>query len=119
MDYLLELTVWLGLLIIVTAITLSGLIVVTQVKKRIQHKITKQHEKVGRLLFRVTAGLIALLISLSYANEQVKQYKRIDALETDASLLTSAAAKLSILGSEESNIIKKTHLIYPIRVKNM
>jgi hypothetical protein len=34
MNYLLELSTWMGLLIVVTVITLSGLIVVTQVKKR-------------------------------------------------------------------------------------
>jgi len=105
MNYLLELNAWLGLFVVITVMTLAGLIVVTQVKKRIQHKITKQHEKVGRILFRVTAGLIALLISLSYANEQIKQYKIMDAMETEAALLTSAVVKLNMLHSEKSTII--------------
>ena len=107
MNYLLHLNPWLGLLIVVLIMTFSGLIVVTQVKKRIQHKITKQHEKVGRILFRVTAGLIALLISLSYANEQIKQYKIMDAMETEAALITTAALKLNMLQSEESSVIRK------------
>jgi len=105
MHYLLDLSTWLGLLIVITVVTLSGLLVVTQVKKRIRHKITKQHEKVGRILFRVTAGLIALLLSLSYANERLKQYKVMDSLETEASFIVNAVLKLKMLPSEESDQI--------------
>ena len=97
MNYLFDLETWIGLLIVTSIITLSGLIVVTQVKKRIQHKITKQHEKIGRLLFRVTAGLIALLISLSYANEHIKQERLMDSIETEASFIVSTVIKLNIL----------------------
>lgn len=107
MNYLLELDAWLGLLIVTTVITLSGLIVVIQVKKRIKHKITKQHEKVGRILFRVTAGLIALLISLSYANERMEQYKIMSSMEREASLIVNAALKLNMIHSEESSQIKQ------------
>jgi len=107
MDYLLELTAWQGLLIVVTVITLSGLIVVTQVKKRIKHKINKKHEKIGRLLFRVTAGLIALLISLSYANERLEQYKILDSMEMEASLILNAVLKLNMLQSKEAEDIKE------------
>jgi hypothetical protein len=106
MHYLLELNVWIGLLIVVTVVTLAGLIVVIQVKKRIKHKLTKQHEKVGRILFRVTAGLIALLISLSYANERMKQYKIMDSMETEASFILNAVVKLKMLPSEESYQIR-------------
>ncbi len=105
MHYLLELSTWLGLLIVITVVTLSGLLVVTQVKKRIRHKITKQHEKVGRILFRVTAGLIALLLSLSYANERLKQYKIMDSLEMEASFIVNAIIKLKMLPSEEADQI--------------
>jgi len=112
MNYLLELDKWLGFLIVVSVITLGGLIVVSQVKKRIQHKITKQHEKIGRLLFRVTAGLIALLLSLSYANEKVEQYKILSSMEREASLIVSAALKLNLLNSEESSIIKRKLVDY-------
>ena len=109
MDFLLDLNVYLGLLIVVLIISLAGLVVVIQVKKLIKSKITKVHEKVGRLLFRVTAGLIALLISLSYANERMEQYKIIDAMEMEASLIVNVVMKLDILNSEESKTVK-SHL---------
>ncbi len=112
MKYLLELDTWLGLLIVITVVTLSGLIVVIQVKKRIKHKITKQHEKVGRILFRVTAGLIALLISLSYANERMEQYKIMSSMEREASLIVGAAVKLNLIHSEESSQIKQKLIDY-------
>lgn len=107
MNYLLDLNAWIGLLIVTSIVTLSGLLIVTQVKKRIQHKITKQHEKVGRVLFRVTAGLIALLISLSYANEHIKQQRLMDSIEAEASLIVGSVIKLNILNSPESTIIRE------------
>lgn len=112
MKFLLDLPLWLGLLIVVCIITISGLIIVTQVKKIIQHKLTKQHEKVGRILFRVTAGLIALLISLSYANERMEQYKIIDSMEMEASFLVNAVINLDILKSAESATIKEKLVKY-------
>ena len=56
-----------------------------------QKSIQKEREKVGRLLFRVSAGLIALLVSLSYANERVRQSKIIDSMEEEASLLVKVS----------------------------
>jgi hypothetical protein len=112
MNFLLELPIWLGLLIVVSIVTITGLMTVTQLKKRIEHKITKQHEKVGRILFRVTAGLIALLISLSYANERMEQYKITDSMEMEASIIVNTAIKLNILQTEEAEIIKKKLINY-------
>lgn len=112
MKFLLDLPMWLGLLIVILIITICGLIIVTQVKKRIHHKITKQHERVGRILFRVTAGLIALLISLSYANERMEQYKIIDSMEAEVSLLVNAGIKLNMLESKEADIIKQSLVKY-------
>ncbi len=112
MDFLLNLPVWLGLLIVITLVTVAGLIVVTQVKRIIFHKLTKQHEKVGRILFRVTAGLIALLVSLSYANERIVQNKIIDSMENEASLIVNTVIKLNMLQSKESEFIKKNLINY-------
>ena len=64
--------------------------------------MNKEHEKVGRLLFRVSAGLIALLVSLSYANERVRQSKIIDSMEEEASLLVNVSMKLGHLESVEA-----------------
>lgn len=64
--------------------------------------MTKQHERVGRLLFRVTAGLIALLVSLSYANERVRNNKIVDALEEEAALIINVGMRLNHFESVEA-----------------
>lgn len=112
MEFLLKLPIWLGIIVVVIIITTGGLFVVTLVKKRIGSKIKKQHEKVGRLLFRVTAGLIALLISLSYANERIEQNKLIDSMELEASILVNVFLKLETFNSKEAKFIKTKLIEY-------
>jgi len=96
MDAFLELSVWQGLIVITMAISIPGIIVVTSIRRLIENRITKQHERVGRLLFRVSASLLALLISLSYANEKVNYNKVVDSLEEEASLIAGVMLKLKI-----------------------
>lgn len=105
MDFLVKLPIWVGLLIFILVITMSGLIVVTQIKKIISKQLTKQHEKVGRILFRVTAGLIALLLSLSYANEKVNHSKILDSMESEAALIVGIIINLKLYNTKESIII--------------
>lgn len=85
-----------------------GLVVVTQVKKVINQRLTKQHEKVGRIFFRLTAGLIAFLISLSYANGRINQTRVMDSLDTEAALIVNVVLKLNMLQSKEANVIKES-----------
>lgn len=73
-------------------------------KRIVQSFLTKEHEKIGRLLFRVTAGLIALLVSLSYANERVAQSKIIDSLEAEASLIVNSILILDMI--DDPNALK-------------
>jgi hypothetical protein len=117
MNFLLELPAWVGILIITSILTLVGLFFVINVKKLLESKITNQHEKVGRILFRVTAGLIALLVSLSYANERMEKNKIIESLDIEASLIVNLVVKLEILQTKEAEIIKenlKNYINYTI-----
>lgn len=102
MEKILELPLLLGLFITTLSISLAGLIVVYLSKKLIEKRINKRHEKIGRLLFRVVAGLIALLISLSYANERVRQSKIIDSMEEEASIIVNVSMRLSHFESIEA-----------------
>jgi len=106
LDFLLEIPLFLGILIVVSFLTIFGLIVTTQTKKLLRGKITKQHEKVGRILFRVTAGLIALLISLSYANERVNQSKIIDSIEEETSLIAAVLISLNYIDNPKTKAIE-------------
>jgi len=102
LEFLLELPLALGLFIFILFISSAGIIVVYLFKKLIGNRMTKQHEKVGRLLFRVIAGLIALLVSLSYANERVHQSKIIDSMEEEAAIIIAVSMRLSQFNSFEA-----------------
>jgi hypothetical protein len=106
LDFLLEIPVFPGILIVTSFLTVLGLVVTIQIKKLLKKRITKQHEKVGRILFRVTAGLIALLISLSYANERINESKIIDSIEEETSLLVAAIIGLKYMDSPEAEEIE-------------
>ncbi len=106
LKFILEFTFWQGIFLTTFVVGLSGLIVILVAKKFLSPHIKKQHEKIGRLLFRVTASLIAFLISLSYANERVAQSKIMDALEDEAALLVSTIILLREMDTPESKNIE-------------
>jgi len=112
MDLLFQLPAWLGICVVVATIVVLGLLVVTFSKRIISKKLNKRHERVGRLLFRVTAGLIALLISLSYANERIEQNKLRDSMELEASLIVNVLIKLNLQISDEAKQLRKTMVEY-------
>ena len=103
MEFLLELPLYMGMLITIATISLAGIIVTIVAKKLIGNRMTRQHERIGRMFFRVVAGLIALLVSLSYANERVRQSKIINSLEEEASTIINIAMRLKHYESIEAN----------------
>ena len=108
----LDLSVWNGLVLITLGVAIPGLIVIFIARAIIRKRITKQHERVGRLLFRVTASLLALLISLSYANEKVGYNKVVNSLEAEAAIIASAMLKLGMHRSELAEKVKKDLISY-------
>lgn len=112
MDLLFQLPTWLGICVTVVIIVVLGFLVVSFSKRIIAEKLNKRHERVGRLLFRVTAGLIALLLSLSYANERIEQNKLRDSMELEASLIINVMIKLGLHSSDEAERLKRTMVEY-------
>jgi len=112
LEFILNLSFWQGLFVTTFSIGVLGIIVILVIKRYVAPHLKKQHEKVGRLLFRVTAGLIALLVSLSYANERVAQGKIIDALEEEASLLVNTAFLLNFFDDPQSDLIREKFIEY-------
>ena len=96
MDAFLELSIWNGVLIMVMATVIPGIIFIYIVRKMVKPGLTKEHERIGRLLFRVSASLLALLVSLSYANEKINYDKVANSLEAEAALIANAIIKLKI-----------------------
>ena len=96
LDTFLELSVINGLITIILGTVIPGIVFIFFVRKMVIPGLRKQHERVGRLLFRVSASLLALLISLSYANEKVNYDKVVNSLEAEAALIANVMIKLKI-----------------------
>lgn len=79
------------------------LIAHTLIKKR----LTKRHERTGRVLFRTTASLLALLLSFTFANQQINYHKIKDALENEASQLVDIWLDLQLFGTQEAKDIQQ------------
>lgn len=110
MDFIFYIPLWQGLLFLIIASISIGVLVVYVVRKLIEKRLTKQHERVGRLLFRVSAGLIALLISLSYANERAEHIRVRDSMEKESALIANVFLKLEVHNTRAADTIK-TELI--------
>lgn len=107
MNFIFYLPVWQGLLILIFSTLSIGILVVYGTRRLIKDRLTKQHERVGRLLFRVSAGLIALLISLSYANERLEHNTVRNSLETETALIANAYVKLGIHNTPTADSIRQ------------
>ena len=107
MQYFLDLSFVDGLVLASLAISIPGIVTVYLVRFAIRNELTKQHERVGRLLFRVLASLLALLISLSYANESIRYNKVSDSLQQEASIIASLGIKINAYRTNSATEIKK------------
>jgi hypothetical protein len=108
----LDLSLWHGMIITSLVISIPGLTVFFLVRKFIQKHLNKEHEKVGRLMFRVSASLLALLISLSYANEKINYSKVTDSIEEEASLIATTMLKLRIHNSKTAEKVREGLMQY-------
>ena len=112
MDAFLELSVINGLVTITLGTVIPGIVFIYFVRRMVIPGLRKQHERVGRLLFRVSASLLALLISLSYANEKVNYDKVVNSLEQEAAIITNMMIKLKMHQSELAEEVRKDLMEY-------
>ncbi len=69
----------------------------------IKDKLQKPHERTGRVLFRTTASLLALLLSFTFANQRVNYYKIKDTFEIEASRLVDIWFDLQFYNTPETD----------------
>lgn len=91
---------------LVIAVT-SSLMVYLLANKLLFSKINKLHERTGRVLFRTTASLLALLLSFTFANERVNHFKIKDSLEMEASHLVDIWLDLELFKSDAADAIQQ------------
>ena len=80
----------------------SSLIIYFLAHSAIKSRLSKPHERTGRVLFRTTASLLALLLSFTFANQRVNYYKIQDSLESEASQLVDIWLDLQLYGTQEA-----------------
>lgn len=78
----------------------------------IKNQLKKGHERTGRVLFRVTASLLGLLLSLSFANQRVNYFKIKDSLESEAAQLVDIWLDLQLYGTPESIALQEKVKFY-------
>ena len=73
----------------------------------IRGMLAKSHERTGRVLFRTTASLLALLLSFTFANQRVNHYKIKDSLEAEAAKLVDIMVDLWLYNTDEAKDIQE------------
>lgn len=107
MTYFLEmpLSLSLSLFLLLALVFSTGIYLLSH--RLITAKLGKSHERTGRVLFRTTASLLALLLSFTYANQRVNYFKIKDAVEAEASQLLSILVDLQMYKSAEATEIQE------------
>lgn len=73
----------------------------------IRNDIKKSHERVGRTLFRAAASLLALILSITFANQRVSYFNLKTTIEAEASQLVDIHIDLDLLNTEEAKLLQK------------
>jgi hypothetical protein len=102
MDFFFEWPLLYSLSSFIIIAIISSLLIYFIAHRAIKSHLKKPHERVGRVLFRTTASLLALLLSLSFANQRVNYYKIKDALESEASSLVDIWLDLQLYNTSET-----------------
>jgi len=102
MDFFYEWPIEYSLSSFLLAAIIASIIIYLTAHRLISNHLNKRHERTGRVLFRTTASLLALLLSFTYANERVNHYKIKDSLENEASHLVDIWLDLQLYGTSEA-----------------
>ncbi len=100
---------------ILVAVICSIIVYLTS-HKLIHNSLSKTHERTGRVLFRTTASLLALMLSFTFANQRVSYFKIKDSLESEAAHLVDIYLDLQFYNTPEAEEIleKEKHYIRSI-----
>lgn len=105
-DFLLDTNLFSGLILFVFSTVLFGLTVYLGAHALIKGLLKKKHERMGRVLFRVSASLLALILSITFANQRVDFFKISDSIESEASAIVDLKLDLDLFGTEEADNIE-------------
>lgn len=99
---LIEMPLYLGLPLFMVIVAVIGNLIYLGMRKSIQTHLDKQHERVGRVLFRTSASLLALILSLTFANQRVDYIKIQNAMEVEAAQIVDVHIDLGLYDTPEA-----------------
>jgi hypothetical protein len=115
-DFLIDLSLRTGLgIFIITTISFSLIIYLT-FHYLIKDNLKKKHETVGRILFRVAASLLSLILSITFANQRVDYFKLKSSMVAEASIMVDLKMDLDLFDTEEAYLIQNKILDYVLFV---
>ncbi len=116
-ELLIHLPLYIGLplFMILVALLAAGIYLLS--RKFIEPHLKKEHERVGRVLFRTSASLLALILSLTFANQRVDYIKIQNSLEAEAAQIVDIVMDLKMYKSLEATKIQeemKSYILYTL-----
>ena len=117
-DILYNLSLETGLILFLVITILFGFAIYLTSHFIIRSFIKKNHERVGRTLFRVGASLLGLLLSITFANQRVSYFTLKTTIEAEASKLVDIHIDLGLINSEESSLIQEKVREYVLSISD-
>ncbi len=114
-DFLIDKSLGTGVVFFVFITIAFGLIIYLSFHFLIKDKLKKNHERVGRTLFRVAASLLALILSITFANQRVEYFKLKNSLEAEASKLVDIHLDLGLYDTQEAQLLQakiRDYIVY-------
>lgn len=107
MKFFFDLPLALSLTAFLFVTVLLSIIIYLLAHRVIVNQLKRRHERTGRVLFRTSASLLALLLSFTFANQRVNYYKIKDSLESEASHLVDISLDLQLFGTPRAREIQE------------
>lgn len=105
-DFLIDLSLISGLVIFIITIISFSLIIYLTFHYLIKDILKKSHNNVGRILFRVAASLLSLILSITFANQRVSYFQLKTSMVAEASKMVDIVIDIDLFDTEEGNLIK-------------
>ena len=115
-DLLIDSSIGAGMVVLVLIIMAISLVIYLTTHYLIKNILSKNHERVGRILFRVAASLLGLILSITFANQRVMYFSIKSSIEQEAAALVDVKVDLDLYNSNETDLISTKIIDYVLYV---
>ncbi|MFC3881736.1 hypothetical protein ACFOSV_16190 [Algoriphagus namhaensis] len=107
-----EVPLILGMMLFVSIAVSTSLLIYYWSHRLMAAHLKKEHERAGRVLFRNSAGLLALILSFTFANDRIIYYQIKDSLVGEASRIVDMYMDLEEYNTPEASQVNQNILSY-------